>query len=76
METNNSKIELTQKQEKIYKSIKKYIKENKISPTVRELCEINGFSSPCTIHDYMERLKAKGYITFIEHSGRSIVILK
>lgn len=68
--------DLTEKQLKIYKSIKKFIRENKISPTVRELCELNGLNSPATIHDYLERLKKKGYITYIEHSGRSIVILK
>ena len=73
METNN---ELTEKQKKIYKSIKAYIKEHKISPTVRELCELNGLKSPATVHDYLERLKEKGYITYIKHSGRSIVILK
>lgn len=73
METDN---ELTEKQKKIYKSIKKYIKENKISPTVRELCAINGLNSPATVHDYLKRLKEKGYIKYIRHSGRSIAVLK
>lgn len=78
MAKNCSKIkeELTEKQINIYKSIKAYIKEHKISPTVRELCELNDIKSTCTIHDYLMKLKEKGYITFIEHSGRSIVILK
>lgn len=78
METNSNKIEyeLTEKQRKIYYSIKEYIKKNKISPTVRELCLINEVKSTATIHDFLQILKEKGYITYIEHSGRSIVILK
>lgn len=69
-------IELTKRQQEILKSIKKYIKENKISPTIRELCEINNVSSPQTIHQHLQTLKEKGYISYIEHSGRSIVVLK
>lgn len=69
-------IELTKRQEEVLKSIKKYIKQNKISPTIRELCEINDVSSPQTIHQHLQTLKGKGYISYIEHSGRSIVVLK
>lgn len=65
---------LTKKQESFYQSIKKYIKENKIAPTVRELAYINNLKSFSTVHDYIEKLKNKGYITFIEHSPRSIRI--
>ena len=68
--------ELTEKQRIVFENIKKFIKENKISPTIRELCKIVGVSSPCTIHDHLRRLKEKGYITYIEHSGRSIIVLK
>lgn len=66
-------MKLTKKQESIYKSIKRYIKENKKSPTIRELCIINNLSSS-TIHDYIVKLRDKGYITFIEHGARSIRI--
>ena len=62
---------LTKKQESIYQSIKRYIKENKEAPTVRELAKINN-KSISTIHDYIVKLKDKGYITYIENSGRSI----
>lgn len=64
---------LTKKQESIYQSIKRYIKENKEAPTVRELAKINN-KSISTIHDYIVKLKDKGYITYIENSGRSIRI--
>lgn len=65
---------LTKKQESFYQSIKKYIKENKIAPTVRELSYINNLKSVSTVHDYIIKLKDKGYITFIEHEARSIRI--
>lgn len=68
------KFPLTKKQELIYQSIKRYIRENKKSPTIRELCLINNLSSTSTIHDYIVKLKDKGYITYIENSGRSIRI--
>lgn len=64
---------LTKNQELIYQSIKRYIKENKEAPTVRELAKINN-RSISTIHDYIVKLKDKGYITYIENSGRSIRI--
>ena len=70
-----NKEKLTEKQERVYLSIKKYIKDNKISPTVRELCAINGVSSTETIYDHLRKLRRKGYITFREKTPRSIVIL-
>lgn len=65
---------LTKKQESFYLSIKKYIKENKESPTIRELCKINNLNSLATAHDYIVKLKDKGYITYIEYGARSIRI--
>ena len=65
---------LTKKQESFYKSIKRYIKENKIAPTVRELALINNLNSIATAHDHIVKLKDKGYITYIEHGARSIRI--
>ena len=67
------KSPLTKKQESIYQSIKRYIKDNKEAPTVRELAQIHN-KSISTIHDYIVKLKDKGYITYIENSGRSIRI--
>lgn len=64
---------LTKKQESIYQSIKRYIKENKEAPTVRELAQIHN-KSISTIYDYIVKLKDKGYITYIEHGARSIRI--
>lgn len=65
---------LTKKQALFYLSIKKYIKEHKEAPTLRELCIINNLRSTATAHDYIVKLKDKGYITYIENSERSIKI--
>lgn len=67
---------LTDKQKEVLKTIKRYIKENRISPTIRELCKILDIKSTATIQQHLERLKDKGYITYIYHSGRSIAIVK
>ena len=67
--------ELTEKQRGILESIVNYIETNKISPTIRELCSINKLKSTGTVQDHLQKLKSKGYITYIEHSGRSIVVL-
>jgi repressor LexA len=66
---------LTETQEQIYLSIKEYITKNKISPSVRELCEINNLSAPATMKYHLKNLKNKGYITYRDKTPRSIVIL-
>lgn len=67
---------VTERQIQIYLSIREYIKKNKISPSVRELCEINGISSTATIYYFLKKLKKHGYITYREKTSRSIVVLK
>jgi repressor LexA len=68
--------ELTESQERVYKSIKEYIKTNKISPSIRDLCKINGFTAPGTLTYHLKILKEKGYITYRDKTPRSIVILE
>ena len=67
---------ITEQQNKIYLSIKEYIIENKISPSVRELCKINNLSSTATLHYYLKKLKDSGYIKYRKNVARSIVLLK
>lgn len=67
--------DLTESQKRVYLSIKEYIAKNKISPSVRELCEINGLSAPATINCHLKNLKNKGYITYRNKTARSIVVL-
>jgi SOS-response transcriptional repressor LexA len=67
---------LTEKQRIALNAINEYIQKEKISPTVRELCGILGFSSTSTVHRYLGNLEEKGYITRKKESPRSIRVLK
>jgi repressor LexA len=67
---------LTTKQKRILEIIEKYINKNKISPTTRELANLSGIKSTSTIHDYLEQLKKKGFITWHDKMPRTIQVLK
>lgn len=53
---------MTFTQQIIYECIKKYIEENVEAPSIREICELAGLSSPATVHKHLKNLKEKGYI--------------
>ena len=53
---------LSVKQQKVFSEIEKYIQEYDKSPSVRELQDILGFSSPRAISQYLEILERKGYL--------------
>lgn len=67
---------MTEKQKILYEAIKKFIKENGYSPTVRELCEITNKKSPATTFNKLKHLKRMNYITYEENKPRTIKILK
>ena len=67
--------ELTIKQMEMFRIIIKYIEDNGISPTVRELREIIGHKSTSTTHALIKGLEKKGFISKIKGSPRSIKII-
>lgn len=67
---------ITDKQKVILEVIINYIEKEKISPTVRELCEIIGVKSPATIHTHLNKLEENGYISKRKDSPRSLRVLK
>lgn len=69
-------MELTDTQLNLYIAIKKYIEEYGYSPTIRELCKLNGVNSPATIHYGLKQLKKKGYIDYQYNRNRTIRIIK
>lgn len=69
-------IGLTEKQEKVLIVIQEYIKTYKMSPTIRELCDLVGIKSTSTMWGYIKRLQKRGYIDMINFSPRSIKIEK
>lgn len=54
--------------------LKKVIETNGYSPTVREICKGVGLKSPSSVHGYLERLEAKGYIEKSAMKSRTYVI--
>lgn len=67
---------MTDKQNKVYEEIKKYIRKNGYPPTIRELCDILNLKSTGTIQVMLKRIKKKGYIDYNEYKSRTIRIIK
>ena len=61
--------ELTNRQEEILDTIKKYIAKNGYPPTVREIGALLNLSSPATTHFHLNRLEKKGYIEIANRRG-------
>ena len=68
------KIELTERENKVYQAIVQYITENNYPPTVRELVAMTGINSTATISSCINRLSRKGYLTYKGRTARSISV--
>jgi len=66
---------LTTKQKKVYSIIEAYIKQNGISPTVREICAMLGDKTPGAVQGILDRLEQKGAIRRQPGTARSIQLL-
>jgi len=62
---------ITRKQKKILEKLKQAVLRGGYFPSVREICELTGLSSPATIHSYLGRLEENGYLC---RDGRSWMI--
>ena len=68
-------MELTKRQKEILDFIKQCIVSNGYPPTVREIGEALGLSSPATIQNHLDNLVAKGYIRKDGSKNRTIELL-
>lgn len=68
--------ELSKKQMELYQAIATFIKHNGYSPTIRELCQIVDNKSTSPVFDKLNKLRKKGYITYIDGKSRTIRLLK
>lgn len=68
----NKKI--TKRQQAVLDNIERHIKEKGYGPTVREVCQDLGLSSPSTVHVHLKALEEKGYITRDPLKSRSIAL--
>ena len=68
--------ELNKREKAILKFIEKQINEKGYPPSVREIGKAVGLSSTATVHTYLAKLKAKGYIAKEDQKGRTLKLLK
>lgn len=62
---------LTPRQEEALVIVRKYIQENRISPTYREVMLLMGLTSLATAAFHLKTLEQKGYITRRHHVSMS-----
>ena len=67
---------LTKKQKQVFDFISNYISENGISPTIEEIRKKLKLKAVSTIHEHINSLKEKGYLSKSENSSRSISLIK
>ncbi len=66
---------LTKKQTEVLQFIKKYVVKYGYAPTVREICNGLGLSSPATVHSHLAQLQKKGMITKGKGKFRTLEVL-
>lgn len=67
---------ITKKQKQVFDFINAYIAENGISPTIEEIRKQLKLKAVSTIHEHINTLKEKGYLSKSENSARSLVLRK
>lgn len=65
---------LTKRQKAVLACIEEYIAEKGYGPTVRDVCNKLGLSSPSTVHVHLKALEDKGYINRDPLKSRSITL--
>ncbi len=68
-------IELTKRQEEILDFIKTFMVKHGFPPTIREIGEALGISSPATIHAHLKNLETRGVIRRNDTKNRAIELL-
>lgn len=63
---------LTMKQKQVFDFINKYLAENGISPTIEEIRKNLKLKAISTVHEHINTLRNKGYISKDEKSSRNI----
>lgn len=63
---------ITKKQKEVFDFINTYIAENGISPTIEEIRKKLKLKAVSTVHEHINSLKKKGYLSKSESSARSL----
>jgi len=67
---------LTQAQQELYDWLVTYIRENRHSPSIRQMMREMKLKSPAPVQSRLDHLRKKGYIDWNEGQARTIRILK
>lgn len=67
--------ELTKRQKDVLNFVKEFMVSHGYPPTVREICDKLGLSSPATAHTHLSQLELKGYIKKSGNKNRAIELL-
>ena len=67
---------ITKKQKQVFDFINTYIAENGISPTIEEIRKKLKLKAVSTIHEHINSLKEKGYLSRSENSARGLITKK
>ncbi len=67
--------ELTPKQTEVLNYIKKYTAMHGFPPSIREICQGLGLSSPATVHAHVKKLESAGAIKTSNNKFRTIEVL-
>ena len=67
--------EITKRQKAVLDCIEEYIAEKGYGPSVRDVCERLGLSSPSTVHVHLHTLEEKGFINRDPLTSRSITLV-
>ncbi len=67
---------LTKKQKQVFDFISVYISENGISPTIEEVRKKLKLKAVSTVHEHINSLTSKGYLSRSENSARGLVLEK
>jgi len=67
-------IELTKKEKAVYEYINDCLEKDGYAPSVRDICEALGIKSTSSVHEYLRKLDAKGYIKKSSGKSRALII--
>ncbi len=67
--------DLTKRQSEVLNFVKEFMVSHGYPPTVREICNSLGLSSPATVHSHLAQLESKGYIKKNSNKNRAIELL-
>lgn len=66
------KSELTKRQEEIYSFVKGHIAEHHVGPTLQEICDRFGYSSPNAARQHLQLIAKKGHILRLSNAPRAL----